>query len=441
MKYSGIDGVIIDWPGGSVHDDYPKNKQNAEVIMGATPTFGLSFAVIYEDQDIAIAGTGIGQAQADLSYVSTYYFTKPNYIKVNGAPLFMVFGPLDFRQPSQWSQLLPHLTPQPTFLTLWYDSGEVGNAANGEFAWIYGDFMSGLTNFYNNHPLGVKGGVAYPGFNSFYAAGGWPGTPNWTCGNCVARSTVPYTYNGAPTFAATLQLALSSGDNFVQLATWNDYGEGTMIEPTNEFQYSFLTTLQEQLGVNYTVTELELINTLYKARKSGSISQSLLTQASTDLANLNVAGAQCILMGGSNCPTTAGSSSSGGTSSSSSTGGATSGSSSSSGSGTSGGGTTSSTSGSGNTGGTGTSGGTTTNGSTGSSGGSTDGSSSGSGGTPESDGGMAPGTPWGAEYASGKGCTLAAAPRDAGWSTFAWSVIVGASVLRLRRRVTTPRRS
>ncbi len=32
--------------------------------------------------------------------------------------------------------------------------------------------------------------------------------------------------------------------------TWNDYGEGTMIEPTKEFGYGFLNTLQKREGEN-----------------------------------------------------------------------------------------------------------------------------------------------------------------------------------------------
>ena len=51
MKYSGIDGVIIDWPGRStMHNDLPANAENTDQIIDQTAKFGLEFAVCFEDQ-------------------------------------------------------------------------------------------------------------------------------------------------------------------------------------------------------------------------------------------------------------------------------------------------------------------------------------------------------------------------------------------------------
>ena len=45
------------------------------------------------------------------------------------------------------------------------------------------------------------------------------------------------------TFTATLERALKSRAPFVQIATWNDWGEGTGIEPTTDFGYRDLETI------------------------------------------------------------------------------------------------------------------------------------------------------------------------------------------------------
>jgi hypothetical protein len=331
MKYAGVDGVLIDWPGTIQTADYPKNRQNGEAVMGMTAQIGLEFGVVYEDHNVQLAYNAkviadeIAAGMNDMVYVRDHYFTKPNYTVVNGAPLLLVFGPQTFQQPSDWSSLLSVFPARPTFLTLWYQSNQAGANAQGEFAWLYSDFMMGLQHFYNNHPLGVKFGAAYPGFNTFYAAGGWGAGPGWT---------LPY--NGTSTFSGTLQLALGSSDGYVQLATWNDYGEGTMIEPTREFGYGFLTQLQQILGVGYSQTELELINTLYQQRKqyAGNAGrEAQLDQASSDLANLQVAAASSILTGtvistsstSGSGTSTSGTGSSGTTSSGTSSGGGTSG--------------------------------------------------------------------------------------------------------------------
>jgi hypothetical protein len=43
----------------------------------------------------------------------------------------------------------------------------------------------------------------------------------------------------------TLEAAVTARADVVQLATWNDYGEGTMIEPTVQNGYRALETLQD----------------------------------------------------------------------------------------------------------------------------------------------------------------------------------------------------
>lgn len=299
MKYAGVDGVLIDWPGTINAWDYPRNRQNSEAIIALTSAVGLDFAVVYEDHNVGMAfdagliSNKIAAAQGDVTYLKNNYFNKSNYIKVNSAPLLLDFGPQTFQSPGDWSSIFSVLPTKPTFLTLWYESGEAGSNASGEYPWIYSDFTAGLSNFYNNRPLNVKFGVAYPGFNTFYTAGGWGG-PGWS---------LPH--NGTGTFAQTVDLAKNSGVNYIQLATWNDYGEGTMIEPTREFGYGFLTTLQQKLGVSYGQSELELINTLYQQRKQyagNATKQAQLDQAFAYLVSLQVASAASILNGSSPPP-------------------------------------------------------------------------------------------------------------------------------------------
>jgi hypothetical protein len=295
MKYSGIDGVLIDWPGKIQAWDYPKNVQNAEAIIAGAAKFGLEFGIVYEDHNVTLAhdagiiGDEIGAAQNDMAYVRDHYFSQSNYARVNGAPLLLDFGPQTFLDPSSWSAIFSVFPTKPTFLTLWYQSQQAGGNAQGEFPWIYSDFFTGLQNFYAYRPVGVKLGVAYPGFNTFYGAGGWGG-PGWG---------LPY--NGTGTFSQALQLAANSSAGVIQLATWNDYGEGTMIEPTREFGYGFLTTLQQTLGVGYSQNELQLVDTLFHQRKQyagNGTKQAQLDAASRALASLQVAQAESILTGG-----------------------------------------------------------------------------------------------------------------------------------------------
>ena len=60
---------------------------------------------------------------------------------------------------------------------------------------------------------------------------------------------------------------MASASPLVQIATWNDHGEGTSIEPTVEFGYRYIEALQDALGKRaYAAEDLRLPEQLYTLR-------------------------------------------------------------------------------------------------------------------------------------------------------------------------------
>lgn len=228
--------------------------------------------------DAGFISDKLGAGRQDMTYMQNNYFNRPNYIKIDGRPLLLDFGPQTLKSPSDWENVFSVLNPRPIFYTLWYQMEEAAGNSHGEYAWIYHDFLTGLNHFYQFHTAPQKIGVAYPGFNTFYEQGGWPG-PGWS---------LPH--NGLDTFRQTFELALNSGVPRIQLATWNDYGEGTMIEPTREFGNGFLDIIQQSLVPQYSSREFDIISDLYKKRvqfKTNQDVQSVLDEAADALVNLN----------------------------------------------------------------------------------------------------------------------------------------------------------
>ncbi|HJT72971.1 MAG TPA: glycoside hydrolase family 71/99-like protein [Chitinophaga sp.] len=288
MKYAGADGVFIDWPGTRQLYDYPDNLYNSNALISKLNALGLQFSIVHEDRNWDAGNTS--GAHGDFVYMQNNYFNQSNYLRTNNIPVVLNFGPITFHQPSEWDAILNGINPRPKVLPLYGFTNQVGSHnAGGEYPWIYQDHPTVVDNYYSqvaNFPLAI--GVVYPGFNSFYAAGGADGPP-WQ---------IPF--NGTSTFSTMLDKALNSGVSIIQFATWNDYGEGTMIEPTEETGYSFLTIMQQKLGVQYGQHELELIFRLYQARKqySGNSNiQAQLAQVFTHLANLRVSDAEALLNG------------------------------------------------------------------------------------------------------------------------------------------------
>jgi hypothetical protein len=293
MKYAGIDGVIVDWYGVHNVNDYPLNKRNTDSLFNRIPYAGLQFGICYEDAQLAQVKAKAGidtvtAAKEDFAYLQTAYFSSSSYIKVNNQPLLLCFGPQGMKTPNDWQQAFSGLSTKPRLLPLEYQGNVAGNSASGEFAWVESTGEINLQGFYQNRApsLATFFAGAYPGFKDFYKPGGW--------GNTL----FVIDHNGAAALQASLDLAKTSGTNYLQLITWNDYGEGTMIEPTLDFNFSFLQAIQQYTGVTYTDTELTLIFKWYALRKKyagNNAIETQLTQAYNYLVALDVAKATVII--------------------------------------------------------------------------------------------------------------------------------------------------
>ncbi|MCB0283180.1 MAG: hypothetical protein KDF60_11420 [Calditrichaeota bacterium] len=264
MKLAGIDGVFLDWYGTFVLNDYSRNLQNSEALIDMLDETGLKFSIVYEDYtaenvvNASLANSAVLAAKTDIKYMVQNYWSSAQYINAGGGPLLLTFGPRFFQTELEWSQIFNGISPKPAFLTLWNESMEAGSNARGEFAWVYKNNLTDLENFYNNRAPGQEIAIAaaYPGFNDYYKEGGWGEQVGWEIA-----------HNETATLSSTLQLAEQSGLSMLQLVTWNDFGEGTMMEPTIEFGYTFLEKIQEFTGVSYSVQNLEQIKRLYDLRK------------------------------------------------------------------------------------------------------------------------------------------------------------------------------
>ncbi|MBN2273643.1 MAG: glycoside hydrolase family 99-like domain-containing protein [Bacteroidales bacterium] len=269
MKYSGIDGLIIDWYGSSDLWDYPLNRRNAEAVIDMLNKVGLTYAVTYEDFtlksliDNSLIDKAIDGAIDDFQYMEQNYFVDAHYIKIDNKPLLMIFGPQHIQNESDWTTVLSAISETPLFLSLWYESGELGKNAAGEYSWVY-ENNTHIQNFYTSQAMkfDMAVGSAYPGFRDYYAEGGWGLNMAWTID-----------HNNGLTLKETLEMAKNNNIDYLQLVTWNDFGEGTMIEPSVEFQFTLLEKVQQYTGVIYSKTILEKIFDMYTLRKKYSEEQ------------------------------------------------------------------------------------------------------------------------------------------------------------------------
>jgi hypothetical protein len=265
MKFSGLQGAIIDWYGYDNVYDYSTNHLNTLKMISWLRRAGLKFAICYEDQTLpnlirfgkTTEADAVPYGRKLIEWMQKNWFSSPNYLRVAGKPALLVFGP-QYYKPPQWQQML-----QGIDLNVFGVMGPHG-FDNGGFAWpapkaTYEMSQEEMNSFYKRAAGKLFIAGAYPRFKDIYGAAG-------------VREPFPEIEDrNGHTFATTLSQALQSGSPVVQIATWNDWGEGTQIEPSVEHGTRDLEMLQARLPNprRYTRADLQLPLRLYKLRKEG----------------------------------------------------------------------------------------------------------------------------------------------------------------------------
>jgi hypothetical protein len=281
MKLAGIDGVIADWYGLSDQFSYPLEHRNTARLFEDSARLGLQIAVCYEDQTITkLVGAGrlpvrgrVRHACAELNWLHKNWFARPAYVKIDGKPLLLSFGN-DGLTDEEWQQVLPG-TADVAYLSEHHRR----RAATGAFDWpVPKEYPTSLDRYYNDQkkwPLAMP--VAFPRFHDIYAEA--KVHPSW--------GRIPD--DGGHTFAKTLDRALKTNHRLVQICTWNDWGEGTQVEPSVEFGYRDLEVLQQARRrfdprFSFKPDDLRLPHRLFMLRRNG------VDQASCDRITQFIAG-------------------------------------------------------------------------------------------------------------------------------------------------------
>lgn len=284
MKYSGIDGVMVDWYGTQDKNDYPQNEKNTKALLKAIEKAQLKIAIVYEDATLSGLSDAEKQSQArsDMQYLNSNYFKSDCYTKVGSKPLLLCFGPQQLTTPKGWNFAFGTLSTKPQFIVLNGNSNRANdkeyNNSQGEFLWVNPNpTYSDKGNFQ------MYIGGAMPGFHDHYKESG------------QGDGYTTYDRENGQLLQKQLAAAKSAGLEWVQLSTWNDYGEGTIIEPTTEFGYQYLEIVQQFAGVSYNSSQLDIIYRWYKVARAKGSSNSNVKKAYDYLNALQPAKAEEII--------------------------------------------------------------------------------------------------------------------------------------------------
>jgi PKD repeat protein len=230
MMSRGVDGAIVDWYGpNSARADGTTKLLRAE----AEKHNGQFRFAVMEDVGAlqACANTAgcdiTGQLISDLTYAYNTYEVSPAYISYNGRPVVFFFGEEAYS--IDWTRVAASVPGDPLFIQR--NAGTFTSANfNGAFAWPSPNAAdpTDMGNAYLDYfyKIGVANpgdlayGTGYKGFNDDLAAWTAHRITNQNCGQTFLDTFSQI----AAYYSVNKQLFA------VQLATWNDYEEGTELE-------------------------------------------------------------------------------------------------------------------------------------------------------------------------------------------------------------------
>lgn len=299
---AGVDGFVADWYGP--HDE--KGIDEAldlvfETVERWRQMYGFRFflAIAYEEQILSQIDGEQAREEAIASHLRhalDHYAVQDSFLRYQGVPLIFFFemwtdGTPGLLQPDQLARVQSGL---PAFHLLYMGAEQdFLDVAAGFYSWVggtnddpadwgadYVDWVYGeMDNRTREHDLQINVGSVWAGFDDSMVWG-WGNTPR-----SVDRQ------DGA-VYAETWASALLDRHNrdrespsWVQIVTWNDWNEGSEIEPSVEYGRNYLEATQHYAtlftGRYMPPSALLIPEAVFRARKAqpGPGTEAMVEQA------------------------------------------------------------------------------------------------------------------------------------------------------------------
>src|SRR3954447_6133922 len=228
MKSRGLAGAILDWYGPGTN----MSNQTAALLRTESEAQGFTFAITEDVGSVSASAKSnlcdvTQKVIDDLNFAYTTYEVSSAYLRINGRPVVFFFGVDAYF--IDWTRVRQQVSGNPLFV--FRNSGAFTQAnSDGGFAWIeinrtntYDINTAYLDGFYSAaraNPTRIPFGTGYVGFNDTLA--GWTG--NRVMQRQCGRTWLSSFAEANKYYNTTTQLP------YTQIATWNDYDEGSEIE-------------------------------------------------------------------------------------------------------------------------------------------------------------------------------------------------------------------
>lgn len=257
-KSAGIDGFVVNWynfsdkGGSSRHID-----EGFRNLLRVSENLGFKVCIDVDDKCMFPPYTGaatrqdaVEEAKKALRRIFREYARSEAYFRIDGKPVITNFGwgPPSYSNdkavsfsPQEWKEILDSVREfKPLFIAdhQWHWEKSIKGAgflqvADSIYPWVSGGPVPRIKFYEQSKQAVAEGkmkfisGEACPGFDSY-------GTWGWGGGRTIISR------EGGKVYRQTWDECLKYGAKWIQIITWNDFAEGTTIEPTLDYGYEYL---------------------------------------------------------------------------------------------------------------------------------------------------------------------------------------------------------
>ncbi len=220
----GIDGFVCSWWGINTFEDRAFSK-----IVKVAGREGFNGTIYYEsDRNISME-----QIVNELSYVLERYSAEPSFLRIGGKPVIFVYAAAAYnRDPGFWRSVV-----RDVYNRTGIDAIYIADTLNPQYLEVF----DGLHTYsvirikeLGSTYIGVS--KAVKSFGKIWVATVCPGYDDRKIrspGSFVDRENGAY-------YTRTWEAALASDPNIIIICTWNEWHEGTEVEPSREYGFRYL---------------------------------------------------------------------------------------------------------------------------------------------------------------------------------------------------------
>ncbi len=248
-KAAGIDGFVADWYGPDTYTD-----QVFAELLAAAERCGMGVAICLEEKAFfppytpaATRADVLNATERHIRRVTDRYAASASYLRRDNRPLVFLFsasgdsplGPVTLA-PKELADVLSRFSNNPVFFMREHFEPGYAGIARGNFAWC-GDaayrewFYRTMRDMKRDGKVDFSVGAASPGFDDT-GVWGWGNGPRVT----DRRGTLEFETNWID--------VIHGAPDAVQIVTWNDFEEGTTIEPAESYGFAFVDLAEQYAG-------------------------------------------------------------------------------------------------------------------------------------------------------------------------------------------------